>query len=153
MAAFASAYSLGKHESGAAVNLLKFIPQPVKTKLTELVRWGWGKGFFVFFTPKSPDSFGSGFHLITVVTLRSGDNAQNWRTFTMQKFITHECISSKLFNAKHSSATGTLMPWANVLTNSEPSLTLLLKRLESDYMGIQSKSRKAWGLKDVASWF
>lgn len=37
-ATFAAAYCLGKQESGAAINLLKFVPQRVKEGLTLLVQ-------------------------------------------------------------------------------------------------------------------
>lgn len=70
----------------------------------------------------------------------------------MHKFITREAISAKLFNMSHSSASGTLLPWQNVLTNSAQSLALLVKRLEMDFQGMPVKGRKAWGVKDVDPW-
>ena len=123
----------------------------VKEKLTSLVRNGPAQSFGA----NRVDAVVCFFTCI-LIFFWSFHYLPQWilpcRTYTMHKFITHEAISAKLFNMSHSSASGTLLPWQNVLTNSAQSLALLVKRLEMDFQGMPVKGRKAWGVKDVDPW-
>lgn len=68
--------------------------------------------------------------------------------FTMPKFITHEPLANNLFNVNHCTGTGPLQPWATALTNNDEILTLMVQRMEADYLALGVKMRKPWG-KDV----
>ena len=68
----------------------------------------------------------------------------------MPRFITHEPLAQNLFNISHNTGGGPLQPWSRVLTNTEPLVRMLVARMESDYIALAPKMRKAWG-KEVES--
>ena len=70
----------------------------------------------------------------------------------MPKFLTHDALSADLFNAAHSTGTGSFQPWKDVLTNTETLLLKLVKRMETDWLALPPRSRKAWNCKDVDFW-
>ncbi|CAJ1353318.1 unnamed protein product [Effrenium voratum] len=107
-AAFATAYSVGKAEAGAALNLLNNIPDHIRDRLWELAR-----------------------------------------THSMPKFIAHEGIAHGIFNSTYTSATASLVPWHQFLSNNDELLDLLCTRLENDWVSLSTKMRKAWTLRDI----
>ena len=68
--------------------------------------------------------------------------------FTMPKFISHENIAQGLLNTGHSTGTGHLQQWSRQLTNNDGLVAMLVNRLETDFVALAPKMRKAWG-KDV----
>lgn len=70
----------------------------------------------------------------------------------MPKFVTHEAISCGAFNVGFSGGVGPLLPWQEVLTNSERTLEIMMTRMQSDFEGMQAKQRKCWGQKEVETW-
>lgn len=75
------------------------------------------------------------------------------RKYTMQKFVTHETIAAGLFDESYTSGVSTYLPWAEDLRNTPEVLTLLLNRMESDYLQVRPKSRKAFTLTQLAARF
>ena len=69
----------------------------------------------------------------------------------MQKFITHEAIAAGLFDQEYTSGVSAYIAWAVELRNSPEVLDLLCSRMESDYMQIRPKSRKAFTLTQLAT--
>lgn len=67
----------------------------------------------------------------------------------MHRFITHESLAVGLFNRDHCGATALTMAWQGELQNSTAILSLLCERMRSDYLGLHTKMRKAWTLKDL----
>ena len=67
----------------------------------------------------------------------------------MGRFMTHEPIAAGAFNRDYCSTTSVMASWQAELSNTLPILELLLQRLESDYLGLHPKMRKAYGLKEV----
>lgn len=123
MAAFASAYSLGRWEAAAALNLLKNIPPHITQVLTDLVRWEH-RSFVCSFAD---------------------------RLHTMPKFITHEALAGSTFNEGATTGSGTTLAWQEQLVNTPEILSLLVRRMRLDYEGVQPKNRKPWGAKDVVA--
>ena len=67
----------------------------------------------------------------------------------MPKFIVHEPLANDLLNANHGTAHGTLQPWGKYLVNTNSVLSLLVRRLESDWLNLAPKMRKPWNGKEV----
>ena len=148
MASFASAYSLGPQESGAAINLLRNIPARVKDCLTELVKFlsrlskfSFPKNqlLWVFLCSYLPSQF-----IMFIVLLIEV------RKHGMPKFINHDCIADGLLNLSHQTASGFLLPWKQQLTNTDALLDLLLTRMELDWLNVMPKSRKPWNSASLA---
>ena len=74
------------------------------------------------------------------------------RVHTMPKFITHDGLAEGLLNHGHCTATGFLVPWKTHLTNSHALLNVMILRMETDWIAMAPKMRKAWNLKDLESW-
>ena len=71
----------------------------------------------------------------------------------MLKVISHEPIASGLLNIGYSSAgTTALKVWDEVLTNTDATLSLLVARLEGDYVALAPKMRKQYKQSDIESW-
>lgn len=73
------------------------------------------------------------------------------RTYSMSKILTHECLAAGCLNKGYSSAGSTLAVWESILTNSEEALSLLACRMESDYLALAPKMRRAYKQADVES--
>ena len=73
------------------------------------------------------------------------------RKFGMPRFLTHDSVSSNVFNSGHCSATGIWIPWKAELTNTVPLLRLLVNRLEKDWVALPVKQRRPWNQKEVES--
>lgn len=149
VASFASAYSLGPQESGAAINLLRNIPVSVKECLTHLVQFlCWLSKFS--FTPNH--LFWVFFWFISLPASQFIVRFIEVRKHTMPKFINHDCIADGLLNLSHQTASGFLLPWKQQLTNTQPLVDLLLSRMELDWLNVMPKSRKAWNSASLAPW-
>ena len=66
------------------------------------------------------------------------------RTFSMAKFLTHDGLAAGCMNKGYSSAGSTLAVWESILTNTEEALSLLASRMESDYLSLAPKMRRAY---------
>lgn len=73
------------------------------------------------------------------------------RKFGMPRFLTHDSVSSNVFNSGHCSATGIWIPWKAELTNTVPLLRLLVNRIEKDWVALPVKQRRPWNQKEVES--
>ena len=62
----------------------------------------------------------------------------------MPKFINHDGLADGLLNLGHQTASGYLVPWKQYLTNTDPLLDLMLKRIELDWVNLAAKMRKPW---------
>lgn len=71
------------------------------------------------------------------------------RVHGQPKFVTHEALADNILNLGHSTASGYLLPWKAVLTNTDRVLDLVLVRMETDFVNTTPKMRKAWGSKDL----
>lgn len=167
VAAFAQAYNLGEKESAAAVNLLTSIPPTIKEGLTELVRT-LGSIDFHNLSYFEPPILGYPEHLyrkfvVTQVFYFSPCNPVcifphppiaflSPRIYGQPRFINHDGIAEGLLNLGHTTAVGFLLPWRNALSNSHGLLTLMLSRMELDFVATSPKLRKPWGLKDLDPW-
>ena len=68
------------------------------------------------------------------------------RKYTMMKFLTHEPIKEGLFNAQFTSGFGQFAAWEKQLSNSPEAVSLMCKRMESDYLQTRENKRKAYNL-------
>ena len=71
----------------------------------------------------------------------------------MAKYVLHDAIAEGCFNRSWCSAGGPMSGWANELTNSPATLSLLCERMQSDYESIRDKSRKAYNFASVDTCF
>lgn len=71
------------------------------------------------------------------------------RTFSMQKFISHEPIANCIFNLGHATSSSSLEVWEPFLANTTESLLLLAERMEGDYMALAPKMRKCYKQSDT----
>ena len=124
------------------MNLMRNIPDSIRNKLTGLVRLDFRESQTKGIIRIADSLYGAFCFSIFLVMPRK---------FTMPKFINHESLAADLFNLKHSTASGTLQPWAKYLTNSEELLALLVDRMESDWTSLAPKMRRAWGAKEIDS--
>lgn len=69
----------------------------------------------------------------------------------MGRFLYHEPLASGLMNGGHNSKGPNMDAWEGELLNTEESLTLVLNRMESDWMGLHPRMRKAFGSKDIVA--
>ena len=69
----------------------------------------------------------------------------------MQRFVTHEAISNGVFDSEYTSGTSGYLPWAQELRNSPQVLDLLCQRMESDYLQMRPKNRKAFTFAQLAA--
>lgn len=67
----------------------------------------------------------------------------------MGKFLPHDSIANGSFNVSYNIVLPEFKVWEDLLTNSEEVLTLLVARLETDYLALNQKMRKAYASKDV----
>ena len=132
----AEVYKIGKLESKACSNLLTEIPTNTGNQLAHLVK---------LTGDKSRDRL---VLLCIVIDSICYKHRVNPRLHSM-KFITHEALAGGVFNKGYSSATAAQSAWAQHLTNDDALLEILLKRMEQDYLALNSKLRKAWSHKDV----
>ena len=74
------------------------------------------------------------------------------RRYTMQKFITHECVATGIFNANFecTSSSAHMSLWNDRLKNSEVVLKLMLARMEQDHLALPPKMKKPWSGRDAA---
>lgn len=70
----------------------------------------------------------------------------------MHRFLTHDAIKEGVFNRDFCSAHGAFSAWPDDLTNTDGTLSLLLKRLESDWLALNPKLRKPYAARDVDTW-
>ena len=69
----------------------------------------------------------------------------------MHRFLTHEAIKEGIFNEDYCSASGAYSAWPAELLNNSDTLSLLMERLESDWLAMNPKHRKAFTFKEVDS--
>lgn len=129
---FAAAYSIGKAEASAALNLLKKVPPDVRDKLQGLVRTAAAT---------------------QVISHDAADSIVCARNFSMGKFLHHEPVANGVFNVGYGSGVGTLVAWEAALQNTTELLNLMCVRLERDWVSLAPKMRRAWGLKECATRF
>lgn len=67
----------------------------------------------------------------------------------MHRFLTHDAIHNGAFNRDFSSTPGQLSCWSAELTNSPQILSLLIERLESDWVALNPKMRKPYSFAQV----
>ena len=155
VASFAAAYSLGKQESAAAVNLLRWVPHDIKEGLTLLVRRV--KYFYMVCSWMFRGVSYINLNVCWVATMQYAVMLQGdfilGRQHTMPRFINHDGIAEGLLNGGFCSGTGPHLSWKTQLTNNEQSLQLMLNRMESDWCALSPKMRKPWNLKDLVPGF
>ena len=70
----------------------------------------------------------------------------------MAKFVTHEAIDGGIFNRDFSTATGQVSQWDAELQNNPETLSLMMERLELDFVSQSSKIRVAYKFAHVEIW-
>ncbi|CAK9032889.1 unnamed protein product [Durusdinium trenchii] len=75
------------------------------------------------------------------------------RKYTQARFITHESLAMNLLNVGFNSASGPFSAWKPHLVNTERLLEVVISRMESDWVNLAPKMRKAWTGKDLEARF
>lgn len=67
----------------------------------------------------------------------------------MARFITHEGLGSGLLSVGFAATGSAAAAWAEQLLNTEDIIRLMVARMEADYDGASSKTRKAWTSREL----
>ena len=70
----------------------------------------------------------------------------------MQKFLFHDGIAAGIFNKDYHGAQASSQPWKRFLQNTDELLSLLLCRMEKDWVSLAPKMRKPYGQKELEPW-
>ena len=129
------AYSIGRSEAAAALNLLNSVAPDVCDELSSLV--------------KHLVSACSEFNCSLQPFLWPIPHTCFLRQHSMQKFLTHESIAAGVFNTGTCCATSAQSEWGDVLTVNRVNLSWLIQRMSNDFASQHSKLRKPWSSKEL----
>lgn len=139
LSAFTSAYQVGKLESGARTNLLKFISPQLRDGLRELVRPA-GFPVIIGLTLNLP---------LSVMWITERWNIVLGRRHGQPKFILHDGLAAGTLNAGYNGSGGGLQAWESQLQTTPEIEVLLLERIQKDWESQAPKMRKPWSQKDL----
>ena len=165
--AFADAYRLGQLESKSAMNLMNHVPETIVSELHRMVRTvsntiNYYRRVYIYgWLIDKSKHLAVVCHCVNCCTcqfLSAQHHQRLWscrlitccrRTYSMQKFLPHECLSGGAFNLGHCTVLPQHKVWEDELMNTEEVLQLLLMRLEKDYATLHVKARKPYASKDI----